>query len=250
MTQAQQTRDEDNAVVDFITLAAQYEIRGSVERLDPPRPDFVIKLDSGLRVGLEITEATEAAVKRHVTLVKRLSNEIEAQMRAERLTGRVSLRFSHPLETPTKLQAESRRTATEIVTWIQALNGAAAKISQRDHNDASAHWSATFGLLGLSEVGVVPAASAWVMPSRSYDGNDRGCVITALRRKEAKLPGYKAAYQCAKYWLLVISGGHFADPSWDMIDDYPDFRSSFDRVFFLERRWNDARLNELQTKPP
>jgi hypothetical protein len=225
-----------------------YEIQAQAERLEPPQADFALKLDTGLQVGLEITEATRPEVKRHYTLVSRLSDAIEEQMNASSITGCVSLSFSHPLETPPQLRAAAQRTATAIVAWIRAQSGMAAAIAQQENNDGGAYWAETFGLPGLSRVELIPDSSAWVMPGRSYDGDDRGCVIRALRRKEERLLSYKAALSCDWHWLLVLSGGHFADPSWDTISDYSGFSSSFDRVFFLERRTSVVRLQELSTK--
>jgi hypothetical protein len=250
MTNQRQKQDEDNAVVNFMQLADALGIRGSFERLEPPNPDFVLRLEDGSRIGLEVTDATRSDVAEHVALVNKLATELREQMNARHLTGRVHLSFSPPLETPDKLRAEVKRAAKQIVDWVAQQNGKAAAISQAGENDAGAHWAATFGLIGLRQVELTPGPFASIMRGRSYDGNDRACVVRALSNKEAKLPRYKTVCHCVQYWLLVVAGTSFADPNWDMIDDYAEFRSSFDRVFFLEHGRSEPTLNELQIRKP
>jgi hypothetical protein len=199
------------------------------------RPDVVLELPGGQRVGLEVTGLTDPDTKASSSAMKRLEVETEQLLARQRVFVFVVWKTAARLDVARdRVRAVASSLAQLVLEMRQrSLESAGGTVLRRypDLKPLLHH-------VALFDEPDGPSVSA--TSETHWMNGSTDLVQRALDAKESKLKEYRATMDLDQ-WLLIVSASDSAqNVAPHMLPPAHVYRSNFDRAFVLDAGWRQA----------
>ncbi|MBK8170537.1 MAG: hypothetical protein IPK60_09350 [Sandaracinaceae bacterium] len=220
---------------DQILAAFQNHNRGvanivSARRQPEPASDFVCTLDSGQRIGLEITNLVSESLAQATSYKDALREELLKGLNSKRVVRDVHV-YLHEYHARALARPDTRaKTCDRIVE-------AASQTSPSKFDECVVIRTEALRQLGIDYVeqllvwGAPEPGVSMVFSAGPQYATD---LQAAIDRKNCKVTRYREELEGCEQWLVLGAGTSFEDGSWISGNAHIGLTSSFDRTFFVD----------------
>ena len=190
---------------------------------EPPtkreRPDFLLILENGTRVGLEVAQARDSEIAAGRAAINRMKDEVQKALDAAAVAAIVSFSVSEANGARLNkfVRDNARALAKLAIETLPSLLEPPAYdpyVASQDLVAEDAPWLATWyvdeleqrGIFRVDSVRVIRADSPIATWASAGFGGQGHLVQELIDKKAPKLAGYKESASANEYWLLVVAG--------------------------------------------